>query len=489
MIRHTSNINRLLAIVLLVGYTYVPLLAQSQDYVIKGVVFEDKNENGQWDKGEKTLRNIQVANGRDMTRSDRSGQFMLRGMTGQSIFPIAPASHQVFSPNNRVLNANFFYLDPLINHPDTIMLEIPLVRDKIQNHFSFAAVGDIQVNDHTELGYAAKSIFNELKQRNDLDFQMILGDLVNNETALFSPFNALLRHTGTPSWVLAGNHDRDVSLPAYMDHDFNRMFGTSNYAFNYGEALFVVFNNVHSTGKHGYEGRYSADQMEFLRNLVAGLSDNKLIIINQHIPMSSTRNRDDLIEILSRFEKVLVLSGHTHQIARHFYNDGKIHELVVGAPAGSWWRGEQDHDGIPLALQQCGSPRNYFTIDVSKNDYQIHFKGIGLDAGKQLRLSVENQSKLILNIFGGSLDTKVTVRINGSDWMTLQKTNQPDPMVIQIIEDKRPLPLRRRNSPHIWTLDLDTELLPETSYLIEVKAVDDYGFSIEQSEIIYLLPN
>lgn len=37
-----------------------------------------------------------------------------------------------------------------------------------------------------------------------------------------------------------------------------------------------------------------------------------------------------------------------------------VHELVTGASCGFWWVGEKDWEGIPSALMQCGTPRNYF---------------------------------------------------------------------------------------------------------------------------------
>ena len=47
-----------------------------------------------------------------------------------------------------------------------------------------ALVGDPQVDDSTEMGYARRSVYRELQGRRDLDMCVFLGDLVNDNMAL-----------------------------------------------------------------------------------------------------------------------------------------------------------------------------------------------------------------------------------------------------------------------------------------------------------------
>ena len=58
--------------------------------------------------------------------------------------------------------------------------------------FNIAAIGDVQVSDQEELGFAAKSIFSELLERNDIDFNLVLGDLVNSNMDILPDFGAML---------------------------------------------------------------------------------------------------------------------------------------------------------------------------------------------------------------------------------------------------------------------------------------------------------
>ena len=77
-----------------------------------------------------------------------------------------------------------------------------------------------------------------------------------------------------------------------------------------------------------------------------------------------------------------------HQVERNFLHgqDVCVHELVTGASCGFWWVGEKDWEGIPSALMQCGTPRNYFVFDFTEKDYSFRYKGIGMDASRQMNI-------------------------------------------------------------------------------------------------------
>ena len=75
-----------------------------------------------------------------------------------------------------------------------------------------AFIGDPQVDDITELEYARRSIYAELKQRKDLDLIIILGDLVNDKTALIAPSKESLDSLSCPWFAVPGNHEFDYGM-------------------------------------------------------------------------------------------------------------------------------------------------------------------------------------------------------------------------------------------------------------------------------------
>ena len=58
-----------------------------------------------------------------------------------------------------------------------------------------ALVGDPQVDDSTEMGYARRSVYRELRGRRDLDMCIFLGDLVNDNYGVIT-FGSQYRLSG-----------------------------------------------------------------------------------------------------------------------------------------------------------------------------------------------------------------------------------------------------------------------------------------------------
>ncbi len=480
-------------------FTYLLLLpvilwSQQSETWLQGKVFHDKNQNKAFDHGEKGLKRVAVSNGKDIVYTDSKGYFRISVTIGQSVFPIIPNGY-TFARNigEQVNNAFFLYLEPRETWSSPQEYNFGLVPEKQSSFFRVGAIGDIQVGDADEMNYAGKSIFRELAGRKDIAFHLILGDLVNDQMNLLMPFKDMLNTLPSPSWTLVGNHDRNTENTEYLDDHFNRQFGASTYAFYYSGVHFIVFNNVFSTGKRSYEGRLTNDQLEFLANDLKDIPSNTPIVICQHIPMRYTRNRTEALTVLERFANVLILSGHTHQVGRHFYNEGRVQELVTGAPSGNWWTGEINAQGIPEALMQCGSPRNYFTVDFNKQHYTLHYKGIGLDENKQMDLSL-NGDTLITNLYGASDSTAVLLQIDEGEWVTMKQAKRPAESVLRLIENnkqkrfpasgKKINPLRKRPSSHIWQTIIAP--LSPGAHQMRVKASDRFGYAVENVEMIYV---
>lgn len=483
--------SRVLAVLLFFCY---PFFCWSQISIpVKGIVFLDKNQNQLRDAGERGMRNVFVSNGRDIVQTDRRGTFEIEILPGDAIFPILPNGYTISKKHTEKVNNSLFYypnIDTLIS--SKLHCDFGLVKEIQSTAFKIAAVGDVQVGDSTELNYAGKSIFRELASRDDLAFHVLLGDLVNDDPALFDPFKTMLQSLPASSWTVLGNHDRSFNADSLLNHRYNEVFGSDTYAFNYGGVHFIMLNNVYSTGKRSYEGRVSDKQLEFLKNTLKTVSYNTQIVVCQHIPLRHTRNRDTILTLLNEHRSTLVLSGHTHQVGRHFYNNGRVQEIITGAPSGSWWTGELDHQGIPQALMQCGSPRNYFTIDFDKKGYNIEFKAIAMDVDQQLDMSFVGDT-LVANLYGASDSTQVDLRINNGPWTVMQQVRRPAPTVLKLIElnsskrfpasGRRITPLRKRLSPHIWQLPI--AIAPGT-HKIQIRAFDRFGYRILTTESIYI---
>ena len=362
-----------------------------------------------------------------------------------------------------------------------------------------ALVGDPQVDDSTEMGYARRSVYRELRGRRDFDMCIFLGDLVNDNMSLLPESVGVIDSLPYQCFMVPGNHDRDVyrgqKSSMYRRRDLStwrKAVGYVDTSFVRGNVRFVLMNNVRpsDSGMTDYVGGFTDRQKHWLdsvlvadrvesrsRRTSSGGGTPALTILATHIPFSQMKGRDSVLALIPDISRLLFVSGHTHFVSR----DDSIPELIVGAACGSWWRGVRDSDGIPYALQSCGSPRGYFVADIHRDGtYALSYKCIGRPASEQLSAwAVPNDStgrsyRLYINVFGGSSDGVVRISGLGRKTYSCERSLMAAPEVEQVIRlnasksrDYRKshrdefIPLRRKPSPHLWqTTDLISGPLP-----------------------------
>lgn len=362
-----------------------------------------------------------------------------------------------------------------------------------------ALVGDPQVDDSTEMGYARRSVYRELRGRRDLDMCIFLGDLVNDNMSLLPESVGVVDSLPYQCFMVPGNHDRDVyrgpKSSIYRRRDLStwrKAVGYVDTSFVRGNVRFVLMNNVRpsDSGMTDYVGGFTDRQKHWLdsvlvadrvetrvRRTFRGDGTPALTILATHIPFSQMKGRDSVLALIPDISRLLFVSGHTHFVSR----DDSIPELIAGAACGSWWRGVRDSDGIPYALQSCGAPRGYFIADIHRDGtYDLSYKCIGRPASEQLSAwAVPNDStgrsyRLYINVFGGSSDGVVRISGLGRKTYSCERSLMAAPEVEQVIRlnasqsrDYRKahrdefIPLRRKPSPHLWqTTDLISGPLP-----------------------------
>ena len=362
-----------------------------------------------------------------------------------------------------------------------------------------ALVGDPQVDDSTEMGYARRSVYRELRGRRDLDMCIFLGDLVNDNMSLLPESVGVVDSLPYQCFMVPGNHDRDVyrgqKSSIYRRRDLStwrKAVGYVDTSFVRGNVRFVLMNNVRpsDSGMTDYVGGFTDRQKYWLDSVLnRGVGETRgrkpshvggtpaLTILATHIPFSQMKGRDSVLALIPDISRLLFVSGHTHFVSR----DDSIPELIAGAACGSWWRGVRDSDGIPYALQSCGAPRGYFIADIHRDGtYDLSYKCIGRPASEQLSAwAVPNDStgrsyRLYINVFGGSSDGVVRISGLGRKTYSCERSLMAAPEVEQVIRlnasrsrDYRKshrdefIPLRRKPSPHLWqTTDLISGPLP-----------------------------
>lgn len=341
-----------------------------------------------------------------------------------------------------------------------------------------AFIGDPQVDDSTEMGYARRSVYRELYGRRDLDMCIFLGDMVNDNMTLLHESVRVIDSLPYPCFMVPGNHDRDVRGDRPMPFVRNlktwrNVVGYVDTSFIRSNVRFILMNNVrHSdSGMTDYVGGFTGTQKHWLDS-VLNVGAPALTVLATHIPFSQMKGRDSVLALVPEATRMLYVSGHTHYVSR----DDSVPELIAGATCGSWWRGVKDGDGIPYALQSCGSPRGYFIADFHRDGrYDLSYKCVGRPASEQLSAwAIPDGSdtcsyRLYVNVFGGSTDGIVRVRVPrrgrgvcGKSYLC-ERSNTTAPEVEKVIQFNASLsreyrrthrtefiPLRRKPSPHLW---------------------------------------
>ena len=272
-----------------------------------------------------------------------------------------------------------------------------------------ALVGDPQVDNPVEMGYARRSIYRDLRSRRDLDLCIFLGDLVNDNMSLLPESLSVIDSLPFQSFMVPGNHDRDVYRGAKSSGSMSRprdlstwrkLVGYVDTSFVRGNVRFIMMNNVRhaAAGMTDYVGGFTEKQKHWLDSVLVtdvarggkmsrgsvdrsrrpsrGKVTPALTILATHIPFSQMKGRDSVLALIPEHTQMLYVSGHTHFVSR----DDSIPEVIAGATCGSWWRGVKDSDGVPYALQSCGAPRGYFVAEISRDgDYRLRYRCVRMD--------------------------------------------------------------------------------------------------------------
>ncbi len=500
----------------------LPVMAASAWACTSGAVFEDGNRDGRRQSGERGLAGVRVSNGREIVSSDTSGFWRLPGGGSMPVFVIKPAGFTVTSAEGG-LPASWhgpgaascdFALQPAARGGEGLKVIVS---------------SDPQAGTVREVDYYARVVARALAPHRDAALGLTLGDIANDDLALYDGINRATASLGVP-WVhVAGNHDLDPG--ARDDHDslatFRRVFGPDTWAWEEHEAVFVMLDNVVAMpgGRPAYVGGLREDQFGFLERYLQHIDRERLLVIAAHIPWFDTAavdrpasvrvaDRERLFALLRSFPRLLLLSGHRHAQRQFFHDartgwqgDAPLREYNVGAMSGSYWSGVADTDGIPLSTMADGTPRGFATLRIADDggyrlawhpttlpaDDPSRTDAMALHAPKLLRHGAYPAWGVYANVFMGHAGTRVEYRVDEGEWSPMAWTQAPDPRVlVENVRDDLADTLRSFDrspeaepSPHLWRGALPTRLAPGP-HRVEVRAFDDHGGE-HRASIVYRL--
>jgi hypothetical protein len=485
-----------------------------------GVVFHDKDGDGRFGKGDKLLKGIKVSNGRDIVKTDKRGSYTLEVDGETVLFVLKPTGWR--TPLSADKLPLFYYVHrPAGSEPRKYAgiaptgplpasVDFALYPQKEPKKFRAVLFADPQTRDQREIDYVAHDVVESLIGI-DAAFGVTLGDILFDDLSLFGSMNRTVGLIGIPWYNVVGNHDidRDVTDDFYSNDTFTSVYGPPYYSFDYGQAHFLVLDNVewHGPTQDKKKGHYRSSlgpaQLEFVRRDLALVPQDQLVVLLMHVPLNDMDNRQELYRLIEERPFTLSFSGHTHYQEHRFIGaeDGwrgkePHHHIVTVTVSGSWWSGAPDERGIPHTIMRDGAPNGYALVAFDGRDYTFDFRAASAPDGYQMNVlapevvgrDTADQVLVRVNVFAGSERSTVEMAL-ADEWMTLMRVPQRDPYFegIKLREAKagggaRPLRFSH-NSSHIWQGALPTGLAVGT-HLLRVRSLDMFGRRFETARVI-----
>ncbi len=419
-----------------------------------GTVYHDLNKNGRKDAGEPGIANVCVSNGKEVVKTDKNGKWTLPVGDDTGFFVIKPAEYAVpLTGDNLPKN---YYLHKPNGSPSTKTegvaptgalprsIDFPLWKQKPEKQFSVLLFSDTQVRGLTEVNYVTRDVLEEAIGTN-ARFGISLGDIVADDPNLFAEVNGSIAQIGLPWYNIFGNHDfnRGATNDQFSDETFERFYGPSTYAFEEGDVAFIGLKNVYFSPDGKYKGHFTEAQIAFVKNYLAHVPNDKLVVLLMHIPIVICDNRTEIFQLIQNRPHTFSVSGHTHTMIdflvdeKYGWTGAKPHHHLVNATiSGSWWCGLKDETGIPHATMNDGAPNGYSVLTFDGNRYSVRFKAARRPADYQMNIYWPDElskaeldtTHLRVNVFAGSVRSKVEFQLSGqTNWTPLQLTPQRDP--------------------------------------------------------------
>ncbi|HSO87300.1 MAG TPA: metallophosphoesterase N-terminal domain-containing protein, partial [Draconibacterium sp.] len=343
----------------------------------RGRVFLDENANGRLDNNENGVKGICISNGKDLVQTNEKGEWQIESTHKKSVFMIKPAGFTV--PVNQHQIPQHFNQS---NSSTSSIINFPLVKQNESKKFSALFFGDTQARGEREMNFIFHDVVEELIGTNAA-FGVSLGDIVADDPEMMDDVAAGIAQIGIPWYNNFGNHDsdRDAKTNDERDDSFERFFGPSTYAFEYGQVAFIALNNIYFEPDGKYKSHFTEDQLAFVENYLKVVPKTKLVALMMHSPIVACDNREEMYNIIQNREHTFSISGHVHEQINLFIDEkmgwkGKTphHHLINATVCGSWWCGLNDETGIPHATMNDGAPNGYSVINFDGSTYNVQFK-------------------------------------------------------------------------------------------------------------------
>lgn len=399
--------------------------------------------------------NVVVSDGELTTTTDEEGKYVLNSWkrTGY-VFVSVPSGYEVAA--DELIPRNFVRLDGA----DEEVADFELTKSE-NDAFTLFVMNDIHLTNQKETediqrfrsGFAV-DYAEMLAKTEGKVYTTVLGDMTTdtrwyrNNFALPEYLSEMRQVAGAiPIWHVMGNHDNDIRCSgpsevwdALAVETYRRVIGPNYYSFNLGQWHFVVLDDIVYTGSNAYNTYVEDVQLGWLERDLSHVDPATPVCVLTHAPLyrysgmasgvllanEGFSNPDQvhwLLEKFDKFERVHIISGHTH--TNYFVPiSERVTEQNNISVSGSSWQ-------IPrlerAQLSKDGTPCGYMIYRFDGKNVSRHYKAIGSEVDDcQFRVYDLNtvpaayggsagSNQLLINVYNWDPAWTVKVRENGAE--------------------------------------------------------------------------
>lgn len=479
----------------------------------RGRVYLDRNSNGRLDDNEPGLSGIRVSNGREIVLTQGDGSYELPIEVDQTVFVIKPRGYQTALSSDGL--PKFYYThkpegSPALRFPGVAptgqlpnSIDFPLYPNDEPETFKAIFFGDPQPRNVQEVRYIADDVVAGLVGT-DASFGVTLGDIVFDDLSVFKPLNETIGLIGIPWYNVLGNHDInfDVKGREGSTETFQSVYGPTYYSYDYGNVHFVVMDDINyfidpQTGNGRYDATFGERQLAFLKNDLALVPQDCLVVLMMHIPLIGVTDRQDVYRLIEERDFCISISGHTHYHEHRMIDaaDGwrgkKPHHHIINVTvSGSWWGGKPDERGIPHSMMSDGAPNGYSLMTFDRNNYQLKFVPAGRPESYQMDVVIPDNltmeqfmtQEVTANVFNARPSDRVEARLGQGPWVEMtnfvgEASRYTDVRKRELRPDGQPMLGGPHQTNHLWKLRLADLGAKATvgHHLIQVRWTDAAG--------------
>ena len=327
------------------------------------------------------IKGVAVSDGFNIVTTDDKGYYTMDVSTDTwYIYISVPAEYEI--PTNEFGQPCFYKKYPG-ESPQYDFVLTPLAGGK-EEKFALFTFGDPQVSSATTLkrfqNEAIPSIrthCEEIEASGVTCYGITLGDIISNGGKNTSEFRDDMRDgfsvssVGMPVFQVMGNHDNtffNAERPLFSDsrnstfelkaqREHEDIFGPANYSFNRGDVHIIgmrnIIYNTHLSSSQ-YSTGFLQSQYEWLKQDLALVSKDKLVVLCVHIPLYNGNGShvQSVLSLLDEYNEAHIFSGHVHtqRLYNHKNNtesNHKVYEHNTCAVCGAWWSSNIASDGTP----------------------------------------------------------------------------------------------------------------------------------------------